>query len=93
MIADVQLWVNSPESNFGWILLGPQDPFVKSAKRFSSRESDFNPPALVVTYAEGFGLWASYPVNEDGRSVFTNGFLGWIDISSAPWICWVWIGQ
>jgi hypothetical protein len=86
LVSDVQQWVNDSGSNFGWILVGPQDPFLRSVRRFSSRESDFNPPLLLVTYTEGFGLWAGYYIESDGRSVFTDGFLGWIDISGGEWI-------
>lgn len=86
LVADVQQWVNSPESNYGWTIIGPQDPFLKSVRRFSSREADFNPPLLVVTYAEGYGLWAGYFKESDGRSVFTDDFLGWIDVGDPPWV-------
>lgn len=37
MLADVQGWLESPASNFGWILLAAED--VKSARRFNSREN------------------------------------------------------
>ena len=86
LVADVQQWVNNPEINFGWVLLGPPDPFLRSVRRFSSREAEFNPPLLVVTYSEGFGLWAGYFIEADGRSVFTDGFLGWIDVGDPPWV-------
>jgi hypothetical protein len=42
MTADVQLWLDEPDSNFGWILIGemPLAPDVApSAKRFASREN------------------------------------------------------
>lgn len=32
--------------------------------------------------------WAGYPINEDGRSVDTGTFIGWIDIGDDPWI-WI----
>ena len=83
MVADVQEWLNNSATNFGWILIGPQQ---KSAKRFSSRESDFSPPRLIVTYTEGNGFWAGYFIEPDGRSVFTDQFLGWIDIGDTPWV-------
>jgi hypothetical protein len=37
-------------------------------------------PDIVVTD------WAGYPVDEDGRSVDTGAFLGWLDISASPWL-------
>jgi hypothetical protein len=54
MIDDVQHWLDTPESNFGWIVIGNEDDSA-TAKRFDSRENsasvrpqlevDFDPPA------------------------------------------------
>ena len=48
MVADVQNWVDHPESNFGWLLLGDENT-IATAKRFGSRESD-SPPVLLVQF-------------------------------------------
>ena len=51
LIADVESWVNQPESNFGWIILG-DEPTLKNARRFPSRENanqDMR-PKLTVEY-------------------------------------------
>ena len=51
LIADVETWVNQPNSNFGWIVLG-DEPAVQNARRFSSRENvnqDMR-PRLTVEY-------------------------------------------
>lgn len=37
MVADIQAWLDSPASNFGWLLKGPED--TVTAKRFSSSEN------------------------------------------------------
>jgi len=37
MVADVQLWLDDPASNFGWILIGDES-VVHTAKKFASRE-------------------------------------------------------
>lgn len=39
-----------------------------------------------ITLDSGPGTWAGYPVHTDGQSVDTGTFLGWIDISSPPWV-------
>jgi hypothetical protein len=54
LIADVETWVNQPNSNFGWIVLG-DEPSVQNARRFSSRENvnqDMR-PRLTVEYTPG----------------------------------------
>ena len=50
-IADVQAWVDLPDTNHGWLLLGGEDA-SSTAKRFASREAD-DPaarPQLLVEY-------------------------------------------
>jgi len=48
LIADVQSWLNSPTTNFGWILIGDESR-GQSAKRFAGGESTPQ-PSLVITY-------------------------------------------
>lgn len=58
MVADVQLWLDKPAQNFGW-LLKDTEAAIGTAKRWASRENgvaatrprlviDFNPPAASV---------------------------------------------
>ena len=51
MAADVQGWVNSAATNFGWVLLG-DEVTSQSSRRFDSRESATAGlrPALAVSY-------------------------------------------
>lgn len=56
---DVQLWLNDPSQNFGWLVLG-NEAASGSAKRFDSREHlggqgpvltiDFSPPCVPSSY-------------------------------------------
>lgn len=48
IIADVQFWVNNPNSNFGWLVRGAEGGSA-SSKKFDSGESA-NPPRLTVTF-------------------------------------------
>ena len=52
LTADVQMWVDDPSSNFGWIVIG-NESINKTAKRFDSRENATaaNRPSLQVTFA------------------------------------------
>jgi hypothetical protein len=56
LMKDVQMWVDKPEKNFGWILIGDEDS-PQSVRGFDSRESTDTTPAgvplnplLEVTY-------------------------------------------
>jgi hypothetical protein len=53
MVADAQIWLDAPASNFGWILRGPEG--LRSAKRFNSRENADIPsrPALMIQFTSG----------------------------------------
>jgi spore coat protein A len=51
MVTDVQGWLDSPSSDFGWILIG-NEAAIETAKRFASRENATveNQPVLDVTF-------------------------------------------
>lgn len=63
MVADVQAWVNTPTTNFGWLLKSPEaTPGL--AKRFDSKDS-FDParrPRLVVDFAPPTVLASAVPI-------------------------------
>jgi len=79
LVADVQTWVDRPETNFGWILIGDETTPI-TAKRFSTRENEVveDRPKLTVQFTppilppEG-GLQLPGNINGDGT----------IDISDA----------
>ena len=48
MVADVQSWVDSPATNFGWLVLGDEST-IATSKRFDTRESA-SPPVLTIQY-------------------------------------------
>ena len=51
MAADVQGWLDQPQANFGWMLLGSEGD-LPSSKRFDSRESPIpsQRPVLQIDY-------------------------------------------
>ncbi len=57
LVSDVQQWLDSPQTNYGWLLRGNESE-NGSAKRFDSRENPVlaNRPALTVKYTSGTGL-------------------------------------
>lgn len=51
MLADLQSWVDQPQTNFGWMIRGAED-HEQTARRIDSREPPTvaNRPALTITY-------------------------------------------
>jgi hypothetical protein len=49
LAADVQLWLNQPATNHGWIIILDGEPGGRSASRLDSRESA-TPPVLTLNY-------------------------------------------
>ena len=72
MASDVQAWLDSPSSNFGWILIGNEGTNV-TAKRFDSKENATvgNRPVLEVQYSPTAptGLSASDTPGDNGGSI------------------------
>jgi hypothetical protein len=50
MASDVQLWLQSPSSNFGWVLVG-NESLGQTSKRFVSGESSTFAPTLTVNFS------------------------------------------
>jgi hypothetical protein len=86
LVADIQGWVDSPSTNFGWILIGDEQQFP-SAKAFHTREHatpslqpmltvTWLPPAATVT-STGTGCTGS------GAQPFTLGATGTPIVGSA----------
>ena len=52
MVANVQGWLDSPASNFGWLLrAADESPNVITARQFGSRESGTaDAPALTINF-------------------------------------------
>lgn len=56
LAADVQLWVDNPTTNFGWVLLG-NEAVQTTAKRFEGRTADNQSrrPQLTIDFTPGSG--------------------------------------
>ncbi|MGB6648568.1 MAG: DNRLRE domain-containing protein, partial [Bacteroidota bacterium] len=50
IVQDVQGWLDSPGSNYGWILIGGEGVNL-SARRYNSRESSSGAPQLTIRYS------------------------------------------
>ena len=50
LVADAQLWLDQPGTNFGWMLIVQNETVNFTARRFGSRESAFDAPRLEVQF-------------------------------------------
>lgn len=50
LTADVQLWLDNPNGNFGWMLLTETEQVRKSARSFASREDASGGPMLIIDF-------------------------------------------
>lgn len=51
LAADVQLWLDNPGGNLGWMLLANDEGPNFTARRFGSREDAINAPQLILQYS------------------------------------------
>jgi hypothetical protein len=72
LIADVQSWLDHPESNYGWMLLCQNEDLPFTARRFGSREDPNSAPTLRIEFVT---------VPEPG--VLMLGFVGCIALKFA----------
>lgn len=78
MVTDVQSWIDTPATNFGWVVVGDESSTPPTAKRFNSRQNSLpaTGPRLIVNF-----LSAS--------TIFLDGFesgdtTGWTSSTGAP---------
>lgn len=50
LVSDVQIWLDGPDGNWGWILVSQAETHQKTARRFGSREDPSNRPVLTVEF-------------------------------------------
>ena len=92
MVEDVQQWLDHPEINFGWIVIGDESG-TKNAKRFDSRENiGGGTPALVITYtsAEPVGSCCNGAVCQvvtEAECLLLEGEFGGVGTSCSPNPC------
>jgi hypothetical protein len=53
LAADVQLWLDQPGTNFGWMLRAVDESATQIVRRIASRETVTNSPVLKVSYRVG----------------------------------------
>lgn len=68
MVADVQSWLDSPATNYGWLLKSDDEVTAKTARRFGSIEGD-NPATLSVSYT-----YTPLPIPDQLMGTLSNGW-------------------
>ncbi len=58
LIADVQLWVDTPEQNFGWIMLGDENN-TQNARRLNTHEHNSGQPELIIDFTAPDPIFAN----------------------------------
>ena len=75
MIADVQMWLDNPASNFGWLLKSESEATAKTARGFGSREfagADVNsPPYVAVEFVPPPTIFGTQITNSQLKFSFT----------------------
>src|SRR5260221_114502 len=98
MVADVQGWLDSPQTNFGWLLKTLSEVENFTARRFGSREDTNHPPLLVLEFTAPpiiqqpeisgdqfkflFSAQAGQAYQVEFRDSFSNN--GWLTLPNVP---------
>jgi hypothetical protein len=56
LLTDLQIWVDNPAANFGWLLISTAEGSPFTARRFGSREEPGSEPTLEIEYAPSVHL-------------------------------------
>jgi hypothetical protein len=87
LVADVQAWIDNPDSNHGWILISDESsPGKELVFRNRMARADIQRPRLIFEYGlASFPEWGSWKaINADGD--LETDHLGWINIAQSPYI-------
>ena len=71
LVADVQDWVNQPESNHGWMLLSNDEVTIFTARRFASREDPDAHPTLEIEYTAPLVIESATRLGDQFALTFT----------------------
>jgi hypothetical protein len=94
MIADLQSWLDHPETNFGWGVVCSREDLIFTARQFGSRENPgfeprleiqyLVPPRLAVSRLSGTELQLSFPaLAEHGYEIQTR-----TNLALGSWTVW-----
>jgi hypothetical protein len=91
LVADVQLWLDKPATNYGWAVVCQQEGTIFTARRIASREDTNNAPRLHIEYliaptiekirrgAGQFTLWFTAEAGQSYEVQYRT------NLTTAPW--------
>lgn len=77
LVADLQLWLQNPATNFGWILMSQSEFQMGTARRFTSREAlaissiSNNVPKLLVQFVVPLRIYSAAVTNNQFQFAFS----------------------
>jgi hypothetical protein len=83
LVADLQMWLNNPGTNFGWMLISQDEGTAATARRFGSREATATDrPLLTIRYVlpplisqvAAVGNQIHFSFNADSNRTYTVEF-------------------
>ena len=99
LAADVQTWIDTPDGNFGWALVGQTEPVDFTARRFASREDASRaallrvaflpPPRIEHAAVVGSNLVLQFTARAgqvcvvESRERFASG-TAWLELTNVP---------
>ena len=91
MTADLQQWLERPETNFGWMLIAEHEEINFTARRFASREDPILGPVLAVNFVVPPALTIKHDDANVALSFIGRGDQGYIveyceTLSCNPWL-------
>ena len=95
VMADVQLWVGQPATNFGWLVVCADELSPMTARKFGSREPSSNPapPELRIEFVPPPVLSAPRIISQSGfqftvESVANVTNVVWVSTNSSDLLSW-----
>ncbi|HVV02274.1 MAG TPA: Ig-like domain-containing protein, partial [Verrucomicrobiae bacterium] len=88
LVADVQAWTDSPQNNFGWLLISEDEQTPETARHFGAREDPLNAALLQITYSLPS---LSVEIEPSSQTVVTGSSVSFHAIASgAPPLVYQW---
>lgn len=76
LVEDVRAWIQRPQENHGWFLIGDAEGVPETARRFAAREDAERGPTLTLTYALGTNTLRIAELSPTAKGLATLSWTG-----------------